>query len=113
MKIVIPYKHSHFRATIKKGSGIVMLPFNKARRMALIYYEGNLYGADNLKTFNERIQCAAGRAYTKYPTVAFSGVLREDLDQFRTIGKCDPDDSYSVLFEPGVNNVIKEWIGAG
>lgn len=36
-----------------------------------LYYEGNIYGAENLRDYKERILVAAGRAMTAYPTTAF------------------------------------------
>ena len=35
-----------------------------------VYFEGNVYGAENLKTWEERVVCAAGRLFRGYPTVA-------------------------------------------
>lgn len=36
----------------------------------LLYYEGNLYGASNLKRWEERVHQAYGRLVQRYPTVA-------------------------------------------
>jgi hypothetical protein len=106
MKIVIPKKDSLFRAIIKKGSGIVM---TEGKFMAEIYYEGNLYGIENLKNYEEKIKCAAGRAHTGYPTVATSGVLKENLHNFIVVGLCDPDNNYRIDLSPAANELIKEW----
>jgi hypothetical protein len=38
--------------------------------MVVIDYEGNLYGAGNLKRWGDRVGCAEGRHRAQYPTVA-------------------------------------------
>src|SRR5262245_35530396 len=35
-----------------------------------VYFEGNLYDAENLQTLAERIACAADRLVHRYPTIA-------------------------------------------
>jgi len=86
-----------------------MLPFNSITEMAMIYYEGNLYDAMNLNTYEERIACAAGRAHTRYPTIARSAIFKEDLQDFNIIGRCDPIDHYKIEFYRGCENIISEW----
>ena len=107
MKIVIPKKDSPFGLNIANGSGIVMI---EGKQMAIIYYEGNLYGAQNLETYEERIICAAGRAHTRYPTIARSGILPENIDQFITVGECYPNHGYRISFYRGSSEIINEWI---
>jgi hypothetical protein len=109
MKIVIPKKDSYFRRTIKKGSGIVMRT-DPNFPIPVIYYEGNLYGASNLESFDERIVCAAGRAHKRYPTVARCGVL--DVDEFEIIGECYPENNYFIqkFNDRRTNNIITEWL---
>jgi hypothetical protein len=53
---------------IVPGSGIVGTPQDDG--LVLIDYEGNLYGASNIGTFEDRIHHAAGRHIMRYPTVA-------------------------------------------
>ena len=106
MDIIIPKPSSPYRAMIAKGSGVVLQPRDT---MDVIYYEGNLYGAVNLRSYEERIQCAAGRAHTRYPTVAMSGVFKNDLEQFVTVGCCDPQNGYRVTFNPQTEEIIEEW----
>lgn len=57
---------------IDEGSGIVARIINpeSTNPYASIYFEGNRFGAVNLKTLHERERCAAGRLHTQYPTVA-------------------------------------------
>lgn len=42
-------------------------------------FEGNIYGAVNLKRFAERCQCAAGRLRGKYPSISYGSARREDV----------------------------------
>ena len=64
--ILIPKSDSSTRPI--KGSGIVGSPTRDG--LIQVDYEGNLYHAENLRTFWERLFHAAGRHVTGYPTVA-------------------------------------------
>lgn len=44
-----------------------------------VFFEGNLYKAEMLSTFCQKLACAAGRMATKYPTVATSKVSSSEL----------------------------------
>lgn len=70
---------------IAPGSGIVGLPSGTMPGYLKVYYEGNLIGADNLNTWLERVQCAAGRLATQYPTVARSFLPEEGMQQVGTM----------------------------
>lgn len=60
---------------IKAGSGVVArITAERGPAYASIYYEGNLYGASNLNTQEEKERCAAGRLHENYPTVARIGL---------------------------------------
>ena len=64
--ILIPKSDSSARPI--KGSGIVGSPTQDG--LIQVDYEGNLYHAENLRTFWERLFHAGGRHVTGYPTVA-------------------------------------------
>ena len=51
-----------------------------------LYYEGNIYAASNLHYSNERIICAAGRLFEKYPTTAISFLHHSRFDELRRVG---------------------------
>lgn len=73
--------------TIAPGSGIVAA---QKEGMFHIHYEGNLYGAENLRTWEERLLHAAGRAYQNYPTTARMAMPESvALDHFLVVGKLD------------------------
>lgn len=108
MKIVIPKETSPYRKLIAAGSGIVMLGKPTA---CLIYYEGNLYGARNLKSYHQRVECAAGRAFELYPTVACTGVMKEHIDDFVVAGDCHPSAHYQIYLKPEHADLIEAWTG--
>lgn len=86
--IYVPKKNSRIWATIAKGSGIVGGE-GEVPGMVVIYYEGNLYNAVNLNSYEERVKCAWGRMRTKYPTTAMAMVPAEELIQIGTLDDHD------------------------
>ncbi len=78
---------------IHKGSAIVARPFQqgkeseKTTRSYIVDYEGNIYGATNLKSFGAKLQIALSRQLQAYPTSARVWIEEADLNrEFRTIG---------------------------
>ena len=56
---------------IAENSGVVGIPVIDAVEPSyLVYYEGNLYNAQNLTELEQRIKCAADRMVRNYPTIA-------------------------------------------
>jgi len=90
---------------IKKGSAIVA---NGQPRdgLVLAYYEGNLYGADNLHRFEEKLLHAAGRLVEKYPTVACSML---EVDQLLKVGTYDYSKQRFQAM-PETLSALKEWL---
>lgn len=66
------------------------------------YLEGNLYGAENIKTFEDKVINAAGRLVQRYPTVAVGYYQLEDL---LPIGILNWDSRHFDLDR----TAIKEW----
>jgi hypothetical protein len=89
---------------IVKGSAIVGQPAQGAERV-LVYYEGNLYGAENLKAYEERVQIAAGRLTQHYPTVARSSLRKEELI---CVGSFDTQAHLITVDEP---DLLEAWAG--
>lgn len=79
--IVVPRSGTLAARYIDPGSAIVCEAFDAAN--VLVYFEGNRYHAANLTDFKTRVQCAAGRLWRKYPTVARGTYAR---DNFQVIG---------------------------
>ena len=94
MNILIPKPNNSKRKLIKAGSGIVAtdLPDGSTD----IYFEGNLYGAENLRSYWGRLLCAAGRLSQKYPTVARL-VDKDRSENFDCIGAFDYDAVFNEL----------------
>lgn len=65
--VVARTKEALARTGIRPQSGIVAVCSDER---VMIYYEGNLHGAENLRDWSERVICAAGRLFQRYPTVA-------------------------------------------
>lgn len=68
---------------IAPGSAIVGNPtetqLHDGRRLTQVYYEGNLFGAENMRLYEQMLLIAAGRLSCHYPTVAQRLVPSEEL----------------------------------
>jgi hypothetical protein len=72
--VLVPKKNQH--PFIKKGSGIVGIDLGTHYRA---YYEGNLFNACNLQTFEECVGMAHDRLAYKAPTTAFCLLKKDDM----------------------------------
>lgn len=99
VNIVVPAAE-HLK-TIEAGSGIVQ----DVNNPNIIYYEGNLYGADNIKTFADRIYMAWGRMIQNYPTIAKQAVTSE---QIQIVGVFDP--TFGVVTVTN-EQALQNWLG--
>lgn len=72
-------------SVIKGGSAIVGYMLDSITLHS--YYEGNLYGAANLTSFQERALCAYGRLTMRYPTIAQAAI---PLYEFDVVGSLTP-----------------------
>jgi len=70
---------------IAKDSGIVGVVDG---RYVHVSYEGNLYRAENLEKWEQRVMHAADRFASGYPTIARCTM---PLEQFETVGVVDQD----------------------
>lgn len=64
---------------IARGSGIAGIPATSPDEMITVYFEGNLYGAENLTSYESRIALAAGRCLESYPTIAKTMLPQSEL----------------------------------
>lgn len=99
--VLVPKSESRAALAIDPGSGIVTKTGETPRR--IVYFEGNRFGASNLSTFEERVQCAAGRLYTNYPTIA-RGLF--PASEFDTVGSLYVTDDADVV---SMTMVIDNW----
>ena len=73
-----------------------------------ISFEGNLYGAINLQGYEQRVEHAAARMITRYPTIAKALVPADDLVAVGTFSPRDglrlnPDHSARVA------ELLEQW----
>lgn len=100
--VLVPKIEQQFKwqPLIKGGSAIV--GFQVEDDKYVIYYEGNLYGAENLKSFRERALVAYGRLTQCAPTIAFSCV---DVSEFEVAGTMT-----NKAFEVTHTQALGEWM---
>lgn len=86
--VVVPKEAALARvgAMIDPGSGIVAFRVAGDEDKLMLYYEGNRYGAENLKKWDERVEHAYGRMAAKYPTTA---MICLDASLFDVVGTTD------------------------
>lgn len=75
--VLVPTQESHLRNIIRKGSAIVVDGDIKVG--AIAYFEGNVYEACNIKTFEDKAYHATSRLEHKYPTSAKVYVTDADM----------------------------------
>ena len=73
----MPHPESRLSSELAHGSAIVGIPSAKGR--IRIYYEGNVIGAENLKSYRDKAAQATGRLVHNYPT-GYPTRAREDVD---------------------------------
>ncbi len=97
--------------SIAKGSGIVGRPHEIIPGTTMLDYEGNLYGAENLRTYGERVMHAASRAVEQYPTVARMGLHTETLkENFVEIGTYDYHHDRIDVTDAAAQALLDAWL---
>lgn len=66
-------------AFIHPGSAIVASMEESTKEQRIVFYEGNLYGFDNIKNFQDKALHAADRQSQSYPTSAIARLAAADL----------------------------------
>ncbi len=116
--IYVPAPGHPALAGIAPGSGIVGSPERLVGRggpdieLVTIDYEGNLYGASNVRTWADRVLVAEGRQRVWYPTVARRVVPSEALVRVGTLHIHD-DESEFTMPQLWVENhqPLADWLG--
>jgi hypothetical protein len=102
----VPQPDTILARMIDPRSGIVGRPDGHGR--INLYYEGNRFGAENVRTYADRCAIAAGRLQENYPTIARSLV---DLTNVRRIGTWTP---FGVQLDGASGmNALTRWLGLG
>jgi hypothetical protein len=76
-----------------------------------VYYEGNRFGSLSLSTFEDRLNCAASRLVTRYPTTARAPLKKDQLVHVgyaRTLR----DTKTWVVSEIFDGEALKTWLGS-
>jgi hypothetical protein len=97
-----------FAALVAAGSAIVGPAEGSEADQVTVYYEGNLYGAANVKTYADRARLAAGRLAASYPTIARAVVPRPALLQ---VGWFDPENGITLLNDAQGKAALASWLG--
>lgn len=78
-RVFVPASTSSLHGIAPRSAIVAKEPLSIEEGRVLVYYEGNLNGAENLKDLLERLNCAAGRCSERYPTVAMMSVKLSGL----------------------------------
>ena len=108
LTICIPSPGSPLSRLLAKGTAIVTGAETTNRGQfkdpsAFIFYEGNIYGAENLATFCRKLANAAGRLCERYPTIAKMEVGTEELS---VVGSFDYDFKVVQIDRP---DLVAAW----
>lgn len=99
--VFIPVEGSEAHRRIAHGSGIVGAHMGTE---VLLDYEGNLYGAVNMKTWADRVAHAWDRQRVLYPTIARMSVKRSDVI---LVGHFD---GQRVQLKEGFEALVHRWV---
>lgn len=94
---------------IANGSGIVA---SIEGGVARIYFEGNTHLACNLHEVETRLLIAAGRLRDRYPTVAKTSLVEEDLQKhFIIVGLYDLDELH-LSIDKQSETLWNNWVNS-
>jgi hypothetical protein len=77
--VLVPKPNSAASAWIDARAGIVACQWTNDR--IEVYFEGNSFGDETLRSFEERVKCAAGRLQHRYPTIARGWFASTDFEE--------------------------------
>ena len=97
LALLVPKIEFQPKHHLKKGSAVVAV--KRPSGQVVAYYEGNLYNACNVNTFDEKAMLAYGRLVQNYPTTAKCVIEADEYEICGSIrsGKCQiqPTEAYS------------------
>lgn len=103
--VLVPREGTPAAGMIDRASAIVS-DGRERDGSILVWYEGNRYGADNLKDFHSRTVTVAGRLASKYPTAARALFPR---DQFIEVASFSTDNlAFAEIRDP---EALSRWAG--
>ena len=81
LALLVPKSQFQAHHDLKKGSAVVAV--TRPSGQVVAYFEGNIYGASNVKTFDDKAALAYGRLVQNYPT---TGKMVIDPDEYEIVG---------------------------
>jgi hypothetical protein len=108
LRVYVPREGTAARAAIAEHSGVVGTAVEGGR--VVVDFEGNLYGAANIKTYADAVHHAAGRhawGAEGYPTRARTEV---DEDEVLEVGFYNGE---RVQVYPEQVGTVADWLGVG
>jgi hypothetical protein len=94
---------------IVAGSGVVCAALGgTSGGRTTVYYEGNLFGAENIKSYADRIWHAADRLLRQYPT---SAMLALPTDHLVVLGTFDTETGQVTLDGDRERGILGDWLG--
>jgi hypothetical protein len=107
LSVLVPRPGSQADLAIRTGSGIVTV--DPTADKVEVYYEGNLYGASGLETFEDKVRRAAERLVDRYPTIAKGRWARTDFDVIGTYTfTADWKDRWLSITTDG-REILRRW----
>jgi len=111
--VLVPKPETTAARMIDPGSAIVRtVDEEDSAERVTVYFEGNRFGAANLKRFEDRVIAAAGRLEAQYPTVARGSFPRGD---FEIVGifLYSPDWTFKKLELICAHEALASWLIQG
>ena len=99
--VLVPSAKGEQRLGLVPLSAVVAVPMANAPGFHA-YYEGNVNGASNLTKWEQRVTCAAGRLFKRYPTIAQAHLKELSSDEFTSVGVVTDDYRVEVFNETAV-----------
>jgi hypothetical protein len=96
--------------TSEQGTSLQVGRLSEGSQLVMVYFEGNRFGADNLQRWVDRVNCAAGRLLSRYPTVATALLPVGELEE---VGVFDVDRGVATLHDERARLVVSRWTEEG
>ena len=99
--VLVPSAKGEQRLGLAPLSAVVAVPMANAPGFHA-YYEGNVNEASNLTKWEQRVTCAAGRLFKRYPTIAQAYLKELSPDEFTNVGVVTDDYRVEIFNEAAV-----------
>ena len=103
--LFVPANPSHTFG-IDAGSAIVAGQSQRGKERLTVHFEGNRFGAENMRKYSERCLHASGRAAMRYPTIAKASLPANELIK---VGEFDLDTMQVTQVSDSAR--LESWLG--